>query len=101
VARDRSAEFFAAFMNAWNRLLPGLVCPLKLQDGDLYFRTLGDDSSELWQQKTDDGPQARWKIVQWDATGNELGAFEGMPTMAGVRFLGVVNGKHRCKPLSG
>ena len=25
----------------------------------IYFRTLGDDSSEVWQQKTDAGPQAR------------------------------------------
>ena len=39
-------------MNAWNRNLPGLVCPLKLQDGELYFWTLGDGSSEVWQEKT-------------------------------------------------
>ena len=56
VARDQDAPFFAVFMDAWSRALPGLPCPLKLQDGDLYFRILGDGSSELWQHKTDAGP---------------------------------------------
>jgi hypothetical protein len=50
LATDRSVEFFAAFINAWERCLPNLVCPLKLQDGVPYFRTLGDDSSEIWQK---------------------------------------------------
>jgi hypothetical protein len=97
VARDRSAEFFAAFINAWNRALPGLVCPLKLQNGDLYFRTLGDVSSELWQQKTGVGPQARWRAVERDATGDEPSTLEDMPTVRAVRFLGLVDGKIRCK----
>jgi hypothetical protein len=97
VARDQDAAFLAAFVNAWNRALPGLVCPLKLQDGDLYFRTLGDGSGEVWQPKTDVGPQARWRAVQRDAAGNESAADGDMPTVPGVRFLGLVNGRHRCK----
>jgi hypothetical protein len=97
VAGDQSAEFFAAFINSWDRRLPGLVCPLKLQDGDLYFRTLGDVSNELWQEKTDVGPQARWRAVERDATGDEPSALEDMPTVPAVRFLGLVNGKIRCK----
>jgi hypothetical protein len=97
VAREQRAEFFAAFINAWDRRLPGLVCPLKLENGDLHFRTLGDGSGELWRQKTDAGPQARWRAVQRDAAGNESAAHEDMPTVPGVRFLGLVNGKHRCK----
>jgi hypothetical protein len=100
VTRDQRAEFFAAFMNAWDRRLPGLVCPLKLQNGELHFRALGYESSEIWLEKTDDGPQARWRIVEWDATGNEPGALEDMPTLPAVRFLGVTNVKHRCKPSS-
>ncbi len=64
VAGDRSVEFFGAFIDAWKRRLPGLVCPLKLQEGELHFRTLGGDgvgdgASELWLQKTVAGPQAR------------------------------------------
>jgi hypothetical protein len=97
VARDQSSEFFAAFIDSWGRRLPGLACPLKLEHGDLHFRTLGHGSGELWQQKTDAGPQARWRAVQRDATGNESAAHEDMPTVPGVRFLGVVNGMHRCK----
>ena len=98
MARDRSAEFFAAFINAWNRRLPDLVCPLKLQDGELYFRALRDGSGEVWQEKIDDGPQARWRTVERDATRKEPGTLEGIPTVPGVRFLGVLAGKHRCKP---
>lgn len=97
VARDRSVEFFVAFIDAWKRRLPGLVCPLKLQDGGLYFRELGDGSSEVWQQKTDAGPQARWRAVQRDATGNAQGAPDDMPTASAIRFLGIMTGRHRCK----
>jgi hypothetical protein len=71
VVRNQDAPFLGAFIDAWKRRLPGLVCPLKLQDGVLYFRTLGNDSSEVWQQKTDAHPQARWRAVQRDATGND------------------------------
>jgi hypothetical protein len=59
VARDQGAEFLAAFINVWNRRLPSLVCPLKVQDGELYFRTLGDGSDEVWQEKIDVLQQAR------------------------------------------
>jgi hypothetical protein len=97
VARDQSIEFFAAFIDAWKRRLPGLACPLKLQDGVPYFRTLGDDASEVWQQKTDAGPQARWRALKRGATGNDYGAPEGKPAAPAVRFLGVMNGKHRYK----
>lgn len=100
LARDRAVPFFAAFISAWNRKLPGLVCPLKLQKGELYFRTLGDGSGEVWQEKTEVGTQARWKIVEWDATGKEPGALEDMSTVPTVRFLGVVSCSHHCKPIS-
>lgn len=100
VARDQSAEFFAAFIDAWGRRLPGLACPLKLQNGELHFRTLGDESSEVWHQKTDARPQARWRAVQRDASGNDSGALKGKPAVPAVRFLGVMNGKHRCKASS-
>ena len=64
----------------------------------MYFRTMGDESSEVWQEKADVGPQARWRTVEWGATGSESGAVEEMPTVPAVRFLGVVNGKHHWKP---
>jgi hypothetical protein len=85
-------------LDSWNRRLPGLVCPLKLQGGELYFRTQGDECGELWQQKTDAGPQARWRAVQGDTTRDEPVAIGEIPTVLAVRFLGPVNGKHHCKP---
>jgi hypothetical protein len=101
LAKDQSSEFFAAFIDAWRRRLPGLVCPLKLEGCDLYFRTLSDDSSEVWLQKTDAGPQTRWGAVQRDAAGNESGTPEEMPAVLAVWFQGVGNGKHRCRPVAG
>jgi hypothetical protein len=97
VVKDRSVEFFAAFIDAWERRLPGIVCPLKLQDGELYFRTRGDGDGEMWHGKIDADPEARWRAVQCDAGGNESGAREDMATVPIIRFLGVVNGKHRCQ----
>jgi hypothetical protein len=94
----RNTERWERPRNAWNRRLPGLVCPLKLSDGELYLRTLGEGSDKDWQQKTGVRLQARWRAVQKDATGKEPGTLEDMPTVPTVRFLGVVNGTHRCKP---
>jgi hypothetical protein len=95
VARNPSTEFFSAFIDAWKRRLPGLVCPLKLENGQPYFRTLGDGSGEVWQEKIDVAPQVPWSAVEWAASGNEPSALEHMPTVPSVRFLGVLNGKHR------
>jgi hypothetical protein len=97
LARDRSTGFFDAFINAWDRRLPSLVCPLKLENGNLYFRTLGDGSDEVWQEKTVVRPQARWRIIQPEATGSDIGALEELPTVLVVTFLGVVHGTHHCK----
>jgi hypothetical protein len=43
------------------------------------------------------GAQARWRAIERDATGNALSALEDMPAVPTVKFLEVVNGKHRCK----
>ena len=51
VVKDRNSPLFAAFINAWNRKLPGLVCTLKLENGELHYRTVGDGSGEVWQEK--------------------------------------------------
>jgi hypothetical protein len=57
-----------------------------------------DGVGEVWQENTDDGPQARWRNVERDATASEPDAPEDKPAVPAIRFLGVVNGKHRCKP---
>lgn len=75
-------------------------CPIKLENGEPYFRTLGDGSGEVWQEKTEVEPQSRWRTVQRDAMGKEPGSLAEMPTMPAVKFLGVVNVKHRCKPVA-
>jgi hypothetical protein len=99
VAGDRSEPLLAAFMFAWNRALRRVVCPLKLENGVLYFRTLGNRSGEGWQEKTEVGPQARWRTVERAATG-ALDCLEDMPTLPAIGFLGVTNGKPHCKTLS-
>jgi hypothetical protein len=76
-----------------------LPIELRLQwHRSLYFRTLGAGSGAVWQEKADSRPQARWRAVQRDATGNESAGNDDGPSVFAIRFLGVANGKHNCKP---
>jgi hypothetical protein len=82
------------FAAAWKRRLPDLFYPLKLENGKLNYR----DRREEWQEETSIQPQAAWQSVERDATGTDTGSMEQMPTIQSVVYLGIVNGKHQCKP---
>lgn len=84
-------------IEAWHRQLPDLPCPIKVLDG--YVLKRARDGS--WFE--DDSPT--W-FDHWDKVENEANAaredanlqLASDSVVLGVTFLGVVSGKHRCRP---
>lgn len=67
--------------------------------GDYSSRHALNDGQE-WEEVTDYLPEWDWRRVEREAKGQrgELSKPEDMPTMAGVVFLGLIDGTHQCRP---
>ena len=104
--RSREVE---EFIRAWERQLPEMPCPLRVDEGRI-FRRIRDscpprprvpaDDGFGWQEATDLGAEQEWRRVEQEAF--EASAKEHKPAAphcTAVVFLGVIDGKHRCKPL--
>ncbi len=110
---ERSQEAFLSkirgFIGAWQRQIPDMLCPLRIDDGRLYRHLRKSTCSPCnglaaldggWHEAIDEGPQSRWRDVERETAG-EVGPpvnLAEIPRVAAVVFLGVVNGKHRCRP---
>jgi hypothetical protein len=89
---------FGRFIEAWQRCIPDLPCPLKFEDGRVFLRLNPkyNDGVE-WEESIEERPEWAWRWVEEEATG-ELPELRDIPTIAGVVFLGLVDGKHQCRP---
>ncbi|HKV82564.1 MAG TPA: hypothetical protein VJP02_30730 [Candidatus Sulfotelmatobacter sp.] len=90
------ARFFEKLSEAWQRQLPQFPCPLKFEDGRLFRRLMPNKRGEepTWEEDVSIDAEVRWlKIPEVYADTN----FENMETISGLIFLGVQNGKHRCR----
>lgn len=90
------ARLFEKLNAAWQRRLPQLPCPLKFEDGRLFRRLKPNKRGEepTWEEDVSIDAEVRWlKIPQVYADTN----FETMETISGLIFLGVQNGKRRCR----
>jgi hypothetical protein len=69
---------FVPIIEAWNRQLPELLCPLKFE-GDRLFRHYRDGG---WHEERDEGPESAWRYIEWKANGNNRPspAATGFPT---------------------
>ncbi len=110
------------FTEAWNRRMPGLPCPKKVESGRLFIRSVrryqGKDEED-WVEDIDVQPKAIWReferYIKWLALGKPKGlkmgplnlSLEDIPTIHALTFLGVgpreecggfVYNKHRCRP---
>jgi hypothetical protein len=92
---------FGRFIEAWRRRIPELPCPLKFEDGKVFERREPRfNNGQEWEEATDYLPEWNWRWVEAEAKGmkGELPEPRNMPTIAGVVFLGLVDGKHQCRP---
>jgi hypothetical protein len=97
------------FVEAWSRQLPSVPCPVKVENGGLHWH----DSQGRWHESRDDSERT-WRNVERCALGiycegrpspEELAEHRRLearlnelhPILA-VTFLGVIKGKHRCRP---
>ncbi len=94
---------FGLFIEAWQRRIPELTCPLKLEGGRVFLRLNPKyNNGQEWEEATDELPEWRWRWVEEEAKGakGELPEPGSMPTIAGVVFLGLIDGKHQCRPVT-
>ena len=95
------------FIEAWERQLPEMPCPLKQQDGRLFYRLNTTYSNGIeWEEQVPRPTEYDWQQIEKEALNKSYGELNGeprppistIPTIPAVTFMGVVNGKHRCRP---
>ena len=91
----------AIFIEAWQRQIPELPCPLKQENGLLFCRyDPASNNGVEWEEAKEQYPDA---LLMWSWTEEEAFAHLGIkalceiPHTEAVVFLGVVDGKHRCR----
>jgi len=97
-----------SIIEAWQRQIPDLLCPLKIEDGKIYRheRVYRDEMPAgfpgreklpmfwiEWREDTE-GPTERWENLAYDV--NVVPS--EMQRIPGVVFLGMIEGKHHCRP---
>lgn len=88
---------FGRVIEAWQRRLPHLTCPLKFEDGRLFRCLRPNKLGEIptWEEDLRIQPEERWLSIREVLTDTD---FEMMTTISAIVFLGVVGVKHRCRP---
>ena len=92
---------FSPQIAAWQRQLPDLPCPLKFENGRLFKRQRNGG----WFEEVSVNWTTHWWDVECDARGTQEypdpDQLTRMPSILGVVFLGVIDGKHACRPGNG
>src|SRR5205814_2805853 len=87
------------FIGAWQRQIPDMLCPLKIEDGHFYHhlrRGACSPGGEIiaiegeWREAISQGPQRWWSNVIWAVGEVGLALNQAKaPYVAAVTFLGV------------
>jgi hypothetical protein len=90
-----------AFVEVWNRRVASLPCPFRVEENKLLCRMKPYHTGEepYWEQHYRTAEYDWWRI-ECDALGEHAGSDppEGYrPTFSLVEFMGVVDGRHRCR----
>src|SRR5271157_1255780 len=90
---------FGRIMEAWERQLPHVTCPLKFEDGRLFRRLLPERRGEesRWEEDVRIQPEERWLTIDEVIVNTHIEA-ETAITIPALVFLGVVGVKHQCRP---
>ncbi len=90
-----------AFVDVWNRRVANLPCPFRVEEGKLLCRMRPYHAGQepYWEEAYRTA-EYDWRRIECDALGEPAGSFpsEGYrPTLSSVEFVGVVDGRHRCR----
>jgi hypothetical protein len=94
---ENYARQLGRMIEAWQRQLSYLTCPLKFEDGRLSRRLAPErrGAEPKWEEDIRIQPAVRWlKIPEVIANTD----FETMLTTSALVFLGVADVKHQCRP---
>lgn len=94
---ENYARELGRMIEAWQRQLPNLTCPLEFEDGRLFRRLAPErrGAQPKWEDDIRIQPEVRWLKIP------EVGAnteFETMLTTSALVFLEVADVKHQCRP---
>jgi hypothetical protein len=81
-------------------IMPNHPCPLKQENGLLFCRfDPASNHGVEWEEAREQYPEVWWRYAEYEAYAH-LGilALSTTPHTEAVVFLGVVDGKHRCRP---
>ena len=93
------AREFGRFIEAWQRRLPALTCPLKFEDGRLFRRQRHEKLGAIpqWEEDVRIQPEERWVSIREVLAS---AAIDSMTVVSAVVFLGVVGAKHKCRAVT-
>jgi hypothetical protein len=101
VAQVHNAEVYSRhFSNvaeAWKRQIPHFICPLKFETPRLFRRRRsGKAAKEItWEEDFGIQPEFRWLEIPEVLSNTD---FDSMLTISAIKFLGVGDSKHQCRP---
>jgi hypothetical protein len=88
------------FAEVWNRRVTNLPCPFRVEDDKILRRMKPNraDQDPYWEEDYRTA-EYDWGRIECDALGERAGDLPDVysPTLSSVEFIGVVEGKHRCK----
>jgi hypothetical protein len=90
------------FTEMWKQRLPNLPCPLRIEGDKLFCRMKPERGGEepYWEPHYRT-PEYDWWRIECEALGVHAGvspAEDHRPTLSCIEFVGVVDGKHQCRP---
>jgi hypothetical protein len=90
---------FGRVIEAWQRQLPQLTCPLKFEGGRLLRRLAPVRQSEAprWEEDVRIQPKMRWLEIPEVLLNTDIDTMLTI-TIPAVTFVGVVDVKHQCRP---
>jgi hypothetical protein len=93
---ENYSRVFGRIIEAWQRQLPQLICPLRYEKERLFRRLTPERHGveSKWQEDTTIDPLKRWFEIPGIAANSELKANLILPAIV---FKGVVGDKHQCK----
>jgi hypothetical protein len=101
--------YFGRIIEAWERQIPDLICPYKFE-GDRLFRHLRKGACSAcngpaaieggWHEAIAEGPEWNWREVEKHVKGYTWPPpkLDDIPAILAIVFLGLIDGKHACRP---
>jgi len=86
------------FITAWHRQIPELPCPLKVENGHIFWHQNPRYNDGQEWNGPDEHTLSHWRCVEAEANDGNYLPTKDAPTIPAVVFLGLIDGEHKCRP---